>query len=366
MLPTEPSPNHSTKKVGIHSPPAPLLGGMNASRMTSILDELPRFRGKIMKWLAGFGVPTADVEDLTQEVLSAAVRYAHTYDPTKPLTPWLRMIARNIAIQYFKAKGDWASVDAVEEPAAHGETPERTAFDREMARTLAEVFDELTPAERELLTLRFGDDRSTKDIAALLSIPEPTVKSRLQRTLERCFEGFRARGVEDRPGSLLVPLFFASRQEERTGGGSAGGASFMGSPPAPAAPQRSLWRRVLTSRLAAFVAGGVAAYVLLQARQAPELAACTMWVRAFPVPIEGACVAPAGADELRDELPVRSSARAGKRPPVTTAAGTQAAAQVGASEPFTDFADVEGVDTGDIVPDDRHDLEPMIDFGSER
>ena len=327
-----------------------------------MLDELPRFRRKIMKWLAGFGVPAADVEDLTQEVLSAAVRYAHTYDPAKPLTPWLRMIARNIAIQYFKAKGDWASVEAVEEPRAHGETPERTAFDREMARTLAEVFDELTPAERELLTLRFGDDRSTKEIAALLSTPEPTVKSRLQRTLERCFEGFRARGVEDRPGSLLVPLFFASRQEERTGGGSAHGAGFMGSPPAPAAPQRPLWRRVLTSRLTAFVAGGVAAYVLLQTRQPPELAACTMWVRAFPVPIEGACVAPAGAADL----PVRGTARGGKRPPVSTAAGTQVAAQVGASEPFTDFADVEGVDTGDIVPDDRHDLEPMLDFGSER
>ncbi|WP_170229773.1 sigma-70 family RNA polymerase sigma factor [Polyangium fumosum] len=334
-----------------------------------MLDELPRFRGKIMKWLAGFGVPAADVEDLTQEVLSAAVRYAHTYDPTKPLTPWLRMIARNIAIQYFKAKGDWASVDAVEEPAAHGETPERTAFDREMARTLAEVFDELTSAERELLTLRFRDDRSTREIAALLSLPEPTVKSRLQRTLDRCFDGFRARGVEDRPGSLLVPLFFASQEEERTGGGgSASGAGFMASPPpaSPPASTRPLWRRLLTSRAAAFVAGGVAVYLLLQARQPPELAACTMWVRAFPVPIQGACTAPAGADELRDELPVRGAVRAGKTPPKVGTVATQVAAQVGASEPFTDFADVEGVDTGDIVPDDRHDPEPMIDFGSER
>jgi len=59
-----------------------------------MLDELPRFRRRIMKWLAGLGVPAADVEDLTQEVLSAAVRYSESYDPTKPLTPWLRMIAR--------------------------------------------------------------------------------------------------------------------------------------------------------------------------------------------------------------------------------------------------------------------------------
>ncbi|WP_170229036.1 RNA polymerase sigma factor [Polyangium fumosum] len=357
--------NRSAKKVGIHSPPEPLLGGMNASRMTSMLDELPRFRRKIMKWLAGFGVPADDVEDLTQEVLSAAVRYSESYDPTKPLTPWLRMIARNIAIQYFKAKGDWASVEAVEEPTAHGETPERTAFDREMVRTLAEVFEELTPAERELLTLRFHDGRSTKEIAALLSIPEPTVKSRLQRTLDRCFEGFRARGVADRPGSLLVPLLFASRQEQRTGGGAANGTGFMGSPPAPAAPQRPPWRRALTSRGTAFVAGGVAVYLLL-ARQPPELAACMTWLRAFPVPIEGACVAPASGAELRDELPERGAARDGERPRKASAAGTQVAAQVGASEPFTDFADVEGVDTGDIVPDDRYDLEPMIDFGSER
>ncbi len=327
-----------------------------------MLDELPRFRGKIMKWLAGFGVPPADVEDLTQEVLSAAVRYSEAYDPAKPLTPWLRMIARNTAIQSFKAKGDWASVVAAEEPAAHGETPERTAFDREMVRTLAEVFEELTPAERELLTMRFRDERSTKDIAAVLSIPEPTVKSRLQRTLERCFEGFRARGVEDRPGSLLVPLFFASRQEERTGGGSANGAGFTGSPPVPSSPPRSPWRRAVTSRAAAFVAGGVAVYLFLQLRQPPELAACTMWVRAFAVPIEGACVAPPRVDEL----PVRSAAQAGKRLPMARATGSQGAAEVAASEPLTDFADVEGVDTGNIVPDDRHDLKPMIDFGSER
>ncbi|MDC3986111.1 sigma-70 family RNA polymerase sigma factor [Polyangium jinanense] len=339
---------------------------MTGSRTTSMLDALPTFRGKIMKWLAKFGVPPEDVEDLTQEVLSAAVRYSESFDPTKPLSPWLRRIARNIAIQYFKAKGDWASTEAVEEPAAQSETPERDAFDREMVRTLAEVFEELTPAERELLTLRFRDERSTKDIAALLSIPEPTVKSRIQRTLDRCFEGFRARGVEDRPGSLLVPLLFASRQEERTGGGSSNGVGFMGAPPAPSAPPLSWWRRVLTSRVTAFVAGGVAVYLLLQARQPPELAACMMWLRAFPVPTEGACAAPAGGAELRDELPVRGAARDGKRPRKASAAGTQVAAQVAASEPLTDFADVEGVDTGDIVPDDRYDLEPMIDFGAER
>ena len=49
---------------------------------------------------------------------------------------------------------------------------------------LAKLLQGLTPGQREIVTLRFIDDRPLKDIGAILDIPLGTVKSRLHKAIE--------------------------------------------------------------------------------------------------------------------------------------------------------------------------------------
>ena len=121
-----------------------------------------------------------DAEDLTFRTLTQAIRKIKTFDPSRHFYTWLYTIMLNFRRMDLRRKR--ASVIAVGSTADLPEIPvdsfaerlERSGDDQ-LTRALAS----LAPHLREVVVLRYYDERTVDEIAALLQLPPGTVKSRL-------------------------------------------------------------------------------------------------------------------------------------------------------------------------------------------
>jgi RNA polymerase sigma-70 factor, ECF subfamily len=117
-------------------------------------------------------------EDVTQDIFVKLWRALPDYDGRASVSTWLYTIARNTCLSAARAESyrRTRSLDETPEPAAPGP-------DREPALDLAltRAIETLPEIQREVITLFYLQERSVRDVAALLDLPEGTVKSHLHR-----------------------------------------------------------------------------------------------------------------------------------------------------------------------------------------
>ncbi len=119
-------------------------GDQDAYRV--LLEELAPLLDRVLRRWA----PDAqDRDDLVQETLIAVHRARHTYDPSRPLEPWLFAIARHIASDYRRRH---SARLRRETPLANA--PEQIAdSEGDALARLEEVLASLPPAQREAFSL---------------------------------------------------------------------------------------------------------------------------------------------------------------------------------------------------------------------
>ncbi len=132
----------------------------------------------------------AELDDLLQEVALGLVDHVHELRNPARFKPWLRVLARNIAIskgrrastrrRFLRPVGPSDSERA--DPRSVDE--ERMAL-REATRRTLEATAALSADQRECLLLRALRGMSQKDIAGLLGVPVTTVETRLARARRR-------------------------------------------------------------------------------------------------------------------------------------------------------------------------------------
>jgi RNA polymerase sigma-70 factor, ECF subfamily len=122
-------------------------------------------------------------EDATQETFLRAWRAADSYDPVRPLAPWLLTIARRTAIDVQRREG---------RPTQGGHDAEQDVVVRmpgiEHAWQAWEVrlaLDELPVDERAVVRMSHFEEMTHREIAEVLAIPVGTVKSRSHRAHRR-------------------------------------------------------------------------------------------------------------------------------------------------------------------------------------
>ena len=139
------------------------------------------------------------VDDLVQETWLRVLERGRSYDGQSPFAPWLFTIARNLAIDSLRKRRifslDSSDADSDDNGAAGVNSAESLAlastapspFEQaartEDARLLAESLETLPPAVREALVLRFQEDLSLEEIAAIAGASVSTVSSRIYRGL---------------------------------------------------------------------------------------------------------------------------------------------------------------------------------------
>ena len=144
-----------------------------------------------------------DAAEVAQEAMVKALARIQTYDPTRPFSPWVYRITRNLCIDRHRARRPHLELDEERDGApmeSEGGShftrqPDALAHQRELNVALEEALASIGPIYREIILLYHYDHLNYPEIAAHLQIPEGTVMNRLFRARRRMQEALRSRGI---------------------------------------------------------------------------------------------------------------------------------------------------------------------------
>jgi RNA polymerase sigma-70 factor (ECF subfamily) len=127
-------------------------------------------------------------EDLAQEAFVRAFARLKTYDPERKFSAWFFQVLHNVSVDYLRRKRvETVSLDTLQAagyagpPAEPRASPEAAAERALLASALAAALSTLRPEYREPLVLRYQQELGIEEIAAILALPEGTVKTYLHR-----------------------------------------------------------------------------------------------------------------------------------------------------------------------------------------
>jgi RNA polymerase sigma-70 factor (ECF subfamily) len=145
----------------------------------------------------------AEAEDLTQEVFLRVFRSLKSFRTGEgSFQVWLHRLTRNLLIDHYRrnrlqraSEPLEAQLSVLEETSGPTSRTDSVLAGREAAEQLASALQKLSPELRETVILRDLEGLEYREIAAVLRIPEGTVKSRLNRGRAELARILRRRGV---------------------------------------------------------------------------------------------------------------------------------------------------------------------------
>jgi RNA polymerase sigma-70 factor (ECF subfamily) len=132
----------------------------------------------------------SDAEDIAQQVFLRVWKSASRYEPTAKFTTWLYKITRNLVFNELRRRRrhPTQSMDASSEddrpfqaPDPGAKAPDTSLLDDEMQTAIQRAIDALPEIQRMAIVLRRYDDVSYEEIAEILELSVPAVKSVLFR-----------------------------------------------------------------------------------------------------------------------------------------------------------------------------------------
>ena len=137
-----------------------------------------------------------DAQDLTQEVFIRVYRTMGSYNLEKgAFTTWLTTLARNLLVDHFRRTKQDRVTDSIDaglreedDSLSLGDrledtrpSPDDRLASKEAQKMVQMALARISPDLREAVILRDLQDMDYKEIAAVLRVPEGTVKSRINR-----------------------------------------------------------------------------------------------------------------------------------------------------------------------------------------
>ena len=159
-------------------------------------EIVQRYNRRIYNICYRFAGSADDAQDLTQEVFIKMYRMMSSYDIGRgAFMTWVTTITRNLLVDHFrKTKQDRMTESLDGASSEHedamplseripdkGVPPDARVQSREAGETVHHALQKLSPELREAVILRDLQDLDYREIAAVLRVPEGTVKSRINR-----------------------------------------------------------------------------------------------------------------------------------------------------------------------------------------
>lgn len=135
-----------------------------------------------------------DADDLTTTVFLKALEKFDQYSRSSPFAAWIFRIAHNTFIDFVR-KNREIPYDRDELLISEQDDtwqPEQYTLSQEQIRQLKTCLDQLTPDQRDVLTLRYFADLKISQVAAVLGKTESSVKMisyRGMQQLQKLFDG---------------------------------------------------------------------------------------------------------------------------------------------------------------------------------
>ncbi|HKS09826.1 MAG TPA: sigma-70 family RNA polymerase sigma factor [Pyrinomonadaceae bacterium] len=120
-------------------------------------------------------VPRTEVDDLVQDIFLHAFKKLHTLRDSSAFGPWIAMIARNRAVDYYRRSRE--TVEITDEMRGTDKQESKAAEILELIRALPEAY-------RETLVLRLVEGMTGPEIAARTGLTAASVRVNLHRGMK--------------------------------------------------------------------------------------------------------------------------------------------------------------------------------------
>jgi RNA polymerase sigma-70 factor, ECF subfamily len=185
-----------TLAAGVSSDTQRIARGLRQRDVTLMHALVEQYQYRLVRYLIYLMGRQDEVDDLVQETWLRVLERGRSYDGRSRFEPWLFTIARHLAIDHMR-KRRTVSLEAEDDgesplPASSDPSPFLLAARTEDSQRLAQSMQTLDFIYREVLMLRFQEDLSLQEVAAVIGAPVSTVASRIYRglrTLREQLEG---------------------------------------------------------------------------------------------------------------------------------------------------------------------------------
>lgn len=170
------------------------IGGDTQAYNRFLTAVTPHLRAMARRRCEQLGAPASEAEDVVQEVLLAVHLKRGTWDPSRPIGPWLSIIVRNKLIDSLRRRGRRVNVpieDVIETLEAE---PSGDGFDRLDAEHLLQ---RLKDPQRDIVRSISLQGTSISETAARLKMTEGAVRVALHRALKSLAAFYRSEERED-------------------------------------------------------------------------------------------------------------------------------------------------------------------------
>lgn len=164
-----------------------------------------RYQNDIYRFCVHYLRDSERAKEIAQETFLRVFVARGRFDGTRKFRPWVLCIARNLCLNDLKRKkavpmesleqyASSAREDSGELMPTSADGPDEILIAGERRKMLARMLEELDEESRELLTLRFFQRMSARDIADIVGSTEGAVRTRLHRLLK----GLQKKYADDR------------------------------------------------------------------------------------------------------------------------------------------------------------------------
>lgn len=155
----------------------------------------------VLGWCRRLGCGLVDPEDAAQDVFVTALDRVGSFRAESTLGRWLFGLTRKVLANHRRKAQrrrlwEWLTGDRADREASPARSPAQRLLDSEKLAMIQRCLASLTPLQREVIVLCAIEQRSGKEAAELLGIPQATVYTRLHAARAAFDERAREVGLE--------------------------------------------------------------------------------------------------------------------------------------------------------------------------
>lgn len=151
-----------------------------------------RYQEKLGRYIRRLGVPRAeDAEDILQNAFVSVFRNLNGFDPSLSFNAWMYRIAHNEAMTFFRKRKVRPEGNTVEDSEAAFERlfstddPMEDAVRSHDAARVGKAIASLSEKDRDVLLLRYFEERDYKEISDILRLPMGSVATLIHRAKKK-------------------------------------------------------------------------------------------------------------------------------------------------------------------------------------
>lgn len=178
------------------------LVGLSLENKRYFGELVTRYERKLGAYVRRLGqLPDEDVEDLLQNIFIKVYQNLNDFDRGLSFNSWIYRIAHNETMSFFRARRvrpQGHQVQMTSEAFANIASDlnvERESALRHDEEIVRGCISELPEQYREIVVLKYFEDKSYHELSDILALPPGTVATRLNRAKERLRQGLLAKGV---------------------------------------------------------------------------------------------------------------------------------------------------------------------------